>query len=240
LARIPTHTIRTSQQSVNFFKHGSAIRMSYEFNRRASLDLLTPFANRVTRQLEVSKVAAAVDLIVNGYTGSTLGYGAAATQEQADLATPAGKAHTAGEIVWEIFLYWLVDRAKKGVPVDTIIGNWDSWFKWQKLMATPTSNFGPNVLAILAAAGVNVNVNSPNPLASINVNFALASSAPAGKLIGITKGETVEELKEAGSNIQESERSILNQSIIMTKTENTGYKLAWGDTREIYDYTNNT
>jgi hypothetical protein len=59
---------------------------------------------------------------------------------------------------------------------------------------------------------------------------------PNQKLLGITRGETLEELVEAGSSISESERSILNQTMTFVNTENTGYKLAYGDTREIYDY----
>src|SRR5680860_396439 len=66
LSNIPVRTIRTSQQSVQMFKHGSAYRTSYEFNRRASLDLLTPYATRVARELEVGKVLAATSVLVNG------------------------------------------------------------------------------------------------------------------------------------------------------------------------------
>jgi hypothetical protein len=41
---------------------------------------------------------------------------------------------------------------------------------------------------------------------------------------------------EAGSTINESERAILNQSITYVKTLNAGYKLAFGDTRSIFNY----
>lgn len=37
--------------------------------------------------------------------------------------------------------------------------------------------------------------------------------------------------------ISESEQSIRNQVITYVKTQSSGYKLAFGDTREIYDYT---
>ena len=66
--------------------------------------------------------------------------------------------------------------------------------------------------------------------------FVLSSSAPANKLIGYTRGETLEELVEANSMIEESERAIQNQSITFVRTENTGYKLAFGDTRSIYNF----
>jgi hypothetical protein len=233
--RIPVYTLRTGEKTVKFFKHGSAIRMSYEFDRRASLDILTPFLTRIAREMEKSKCDAAVDLLINGYSGDTDGYGAAPEVNQSTYATPAGFSHTNGTLAWEGFMYWLVQRAKAGVPVDTIIGNWDAWFQWQKLLATPGASMGPTVLQILEAAGVKIDVSGPNVLAA-NIKFALSSQAPANKLIGITKGEAVEELVEAGSQISESERAILNQSITMVKTENSGFKLIWGDSRGVYDF----
>jgi hypothetical protein len=54
--------------------------------------------------------------------------------------------------------------------------------------------------------------------------------------MGLSRGDTLEELVEAGSNIDESERAIQNQSITYVKSENAGYKLAFGDTRSIYNY----
>jgi hypothetical protein len=60
---------------------------------------------------------------------------------------------------------------------------------------------------------------------------------PDNQIMGITKSETLEELIEAGSQISENERSITNQSLTYVRTENTGYKLIYGDTREIIDLT---
>ena len=56
LANIPMQTIKSSDKSVKFFKHGSGIRTSYEFERRVSLDILTPYAARIARNKEISKV----------------------------------------------------------------------------------------------------------------------------------------------------------------------------------------
>ena len=67
------------------------------------------------------------------------------------------------------------------------------------------------------------------------VNFHISSSAPAGKLICYSKADTLEELIEAGSVLSESETAIKNQSITYVKTENSGYRLVYGDTRVIFD-----
>ena len=85
----------------------------------------------------------------------------------------------------------------------------------------------------LAAAGFRI---GGVPLINGVVNFALSSTMTASQLLGMSKGDSLEELVEAGSTINESERAILNQSITYVKTLNAGYKLAFGDTRSIFNY----
>lgn len=233
LGRIPVRTIRTSEQTVRMWKHGSGIRTSYEFDRRARLDLMTPFVARVSRELQLSKMTAAVNVIVNG-DGTNA---AAGTTYQQTVASTTGVAHSAGNIVFENMVYWLMERAKAGTPVDTVIGNYDAAFKWAmmwKVAGSETVSDADNAQRVIGQLGAAI---GPGFQLAIP-NFVVATAAPAGKLVGMTRAETMEELVEAGSQIQESERSILNQSMTMVKTENTGYSLVYGDTRNIYDYTN--
>jgi hypothetical protein len=72
-----------------------------------------------------------------------------------------------------------------------------------------------------------------NPRFNARVNFQVSSAAPAAKLIGFIRGETVEELNENGSDIEESVRAIENQKVRYVKTKNTGYRLVFADTRDI-------
>ncbi len=208
LARVPVRTIRTSETSVKMFKHGSAYRTSYEFNRRASLDILTPFANRVARELEISKVAAATDVLINGD-----GVNGAAPVE--DITTFGG---TAGTLDYKSLAKWIMNAAKEGKPIDKIVGNYDMFVELLFLF-TPTlaseiseASSGPRVLG---TPSINVTL----PILNGSVDFSLSSSMAADKLIGYTLGETLEELIEAGSSISENERSILNQAITFVRTE---------------------
>ena len=227
LARIPVRTIRTSQSSVQMFKHGSAYRTSYEFNRRASLDILTPYANRVARELEISKVKAAITVLINGDGVN----GAAETKALGAY----GADFTGGKTLqsnYKALAKFLMERAKDGRPVDTLIGNFDTYLELLFMFA-PT--VGGDV-ADRTAAEALIAKGTPAiqlPIMGGSVNFALASSVPANRIIAISKGETLEELVEAGSSISENERSILNQSITYVRTEVTGYKLAFGDTRTL-------
>ena len=234
LGRIPVRTIKTSETAVKIWKHGSALRTSYEFQRRASLELMKPHAARIGRELERSKAAAGTLILLNG-DGA---YGAANVVEQSDYNTVTGVTATNGKISWPHFMYWLVQRAKAGVPVDTVVMNWDAMFQWMMMFGVNSANVGPTAAQSLAQAGVDIGTAGQVIALLSRITPVISSTVPANKMIGITKADTLEELREAGSDINETERAILNQSITMTKTENTGYHLVYGDTREVYDFGN--
>jgi hypothetical protein len=224
LANIPVRTLRTSETSVKLYKHGSAYRTSYEFNRRASLDVLTPFAARIARQLEISKVAAATAVLINGD-----GVNAAAP-----LVTLGsfGADFTSGKTLkdnYRALAKFLMDRAKAGNPVDTLVGNFDTFVEMM-FMFMPTLNGGRSDAEAAAALG---GPNLQLPIMNGTVNFAISSAMPADRLMAFSKNETLEELVEAGAAISENEQSITNQAIVYVRTEVTGYKLAWGDTRTL-------
>lgn len=229
LSRVPVKTIKTSQNSVTFHKHGGGYRTSYEFTRRARLDMLTPYAARMAREVERSKVGVVTLLLINGDAVQA----AAPVVTQTSFNTAAGVTSTAGTLNFRCLLAWLVSRAQAGVPVDTVVGNWDAYLQWLFMFAIPTANAGPNAASQLSAAGFNV---GGVPILKGAVNFALSSTATANQLIGYSKGDTVEELIENGSLIEESERSIQNQAITYIKTENMGYRLPFGDTRSIFNF----
>jgi hypothetical protein len=235
MGRIPIRTIKTSEKSVKFYKHGSAIRTSYEFSRRASLDLLVPHANRVARELERSKLTVATGVLING-DGA---YDAAPSVNQSSYNAATGFTATSGKINWPHFMYWLIQRAKAGVPIDTVVMNWDGWFQWllmfsEELQGVDNKSYGARAVENLAAAGVAMDKMPAAVSLVMNITPVLSSAMPANKLLGFSKGDTLEELVEAGSNIQETERAILSQTMTMVRTENTGYRLVYGDTRSIF------
>lgn len=225
LGRFPVKTIRLSEQSVKFYKHGGGYRFSYEFDRRASIETLVPYVNRMDREKELSKVRAATHILINGDGVNP----AAPVVKQADFVAAA----TNKKLNYEALLRWLVARAQAGIPVDTVVGNWDTYIDWLLLFAIPTSNATRTDAENLAASGFQI---GGVPILRGTVNFALSSAAPAKQLVGMSRGDTLEELNEGGSQIEETERAITNQSITFTKSVNTGYKLAFSDTRSIYDY----
>jgi len=230
-AEIPVRSLRMSEKAVKFYKFGGGIEFTYEFERRASLDIITPYAARMQREVEIGQTAIATALLLNGDGVS----GAAPVVNATDLAAGypvSGRpVPAAGRMNWEVVLKWLVTQAQKGTPIDTVVGNWDMYLEWIRMFAIPTANAGPSQMQILADAGVQV--ARENPRLPLNMNFALSSTAPASKLIGFIKAETIEELVENGSDIEESTRAITNQRVRYVKTTNRGYRLVFGDTRSV-------
>lgn len=228
-ARIPVRSIRGSEHAVRFFKFGGGYEWTYEFSRRASLDIVAPYAARMEREIEIGQVAVATAMLINGDAV----HAAAPVVSGSTLATGIGATHAQGKINWEVFLKWLVDRAKAGAPVDTIVGNYDMHFEWLRMFAKPSIGLGIPQVEVLRNAGVQV--AEANPRFQFNVNFQVSSTAPAQKLVGFRKNETLEELVETGSDIQESQNAIENQMVKYVRTKNKGYRIIFDDTRSILD-----
>lgn len=229
LGKIPVRTIRTSQNSVTMYKHGSGIKTSYEFERRASLDILTPFAARVARELEISKVRAATNVIVNGD-----GVNAAAPVVAWTSFGGIALATTPLRQQYSALAKWMISRAVYGAPIDTLVGNLNIYLELLMLFQPTLAGQTSEIQAAIANGGPGINVNLP--MLGGTANFALSTSLPDNYLIGMTKAETLEELIEAGSTISENERFIENQAVVYTRTENSGFKLAYSDTRSIVNF----
>lgn len=230
LSNIPVQAIRTTDHRVRMYKIGGGYRTSYEFQRRARLDLLTPYANRINRELERSKVGLATGLLINGDGVQS----AAPVVNQSFYNGGVIGTATNGQLSFKHLLAWLVARAQAGRPVDTVVGNWGAYIQWIMLFALPQAGaVGPTAAEAMAKTGFNIGAV---PLLRGAVNFAISSAAPDGQLIGYTKGETLEELIEAGSLIQEAQRAVNNQSISYYKTEVSGYRLVFADTRSIFNF----
>lgn len=229
-ARIPVWSIRASDQSVKIFKFGIGLEWTYEFGRRASIDLISPYAMRAETQVRRAQTATAYALMKNGDAI----FDAAEVTNASDLNTNSNLNLTnipAGKLRWEILTAWLVDRAKRGTPIDTVAGNWDMFLQWKLMFAQASENEGITGAESLTRAGVNVSREMPD--LGLNLNFVLVSSAAENELLGFSKADTLEELVENGSDIEESENTIRNQKVNVYRTKNCGYRLIFGDTRSV-------
>lgn len=226
LGEIPFRDVKTGSSSVRFGKVGSGIRISYEFARNASLDVLTPFAARIAREKELMKIEMCTNIMLAG--DGTSYHPAAQVYKQVayDASMNDGKLHFDG------LVKHIIEMNKKGISVDTVSGNWDAYEQWIK-MFTPTANVTSDA-DTRAANGTAPAFGKMNLFAP--VNFVLNQFVPAGKLLCFSRADTIEELVQAGSQLSEEDRNIMNQSILYTNTENVGYSMIFGDTRSLYDF----
>ena len=213
------------------WKIGGGYKTSYEFSRRARLDILTPYANRINRELERSKVAVGTSVLVNG-DGVV---GAAPVVTQSSFNSTAIGTATNNVLSYKHLLAWLVARAQAGTPVDTVVGNWDAYIQWLLLFAVPLANGGGDMTAAANMARAGFQVGGV-PILQGQVNFAISSTATANQLLGYSKSDTMEQLQEAGSLISEAERAVMNQSVTYTKSEVSGFRLVFPDTRSILNF----
>lgn len=227
--RIPIHAIKTSETLVSLYKFGLGYKTSYEFQRRASLEILTPYAVRTQIEIEKSKVAQLTKILINGNNN---GYGAAPVVGQSTFNTKVGTNATAGTLSAKHFAAWMAQQAEAGVPIDLVIGNWNMYLQWILCFYMPQSNWNVSEAQRLASVGVDVNTGR---ILEMNVKFMLSSTMPDNQLLGFNVGLTAEELIEAGSDIEQSETSVTTQEVTFVRTQNAGYKLIFGDTRSIFD-----
>lgn len=220
---IPIRKIKSSQRSVQFFKLGHGYEVSYEFARRVAIDVLTPYINRINRQFEIDKVRHATAILVNGD-----GVAGAITT---DAETAYGG--TNGVLEWKALFKWLVDRAAAGYPVDTLLGNYATYGDFMTLFLPTTGNTSiPQQMQTVGAPNLIPGLSFMN----YTINFAISNTVAATTLIGITKGETLEELREANSDIVENDRIITKQTIRFVRTMNIGYNLVTEAARRGFSY----
>lgn len=230
-SRVRIKNLKATEQSTKFWKHGFGYEMSYEFQRRVRLDMIAPYAARSMKEVEMSKVGVATSTLINGD-----GVAAAATEtDQSAYDGATGVTATDGTLSWLHLLHWLVARAQAGYPVDTLVGNWNAYLQILKMFAVPSTDKITSDVEMLGKSGFNL---GGIPIVGGNLRFALSTTMTANKLIGLSKAEAIEELKEAGSLLDESERSIVNQTVRYVHTENTGYRIIFPDARAVFDYGN--
>ena len=224
--RIPIRKIKTHETSVRMYKHGLGYEFTYEFDRRASIDIFVPYAARINREIELSKVRAATYVLINGDGVNP----AAKVNYQEEFLK--GGTNDENKLIYSAFLGWILSRAKANAPIDTILGNYDSYLMYLMLF-TPTLSSISEAEAMAKVGGPSLST-AKIPGLFVPVNFALSSAMPEKQFLGYIKSETLQELIEEGSQIAEQDKAVRNQIITFVKTENTGYKLIFGDTRSIY------
>ncbi len=236
-ANIPTRKLKTGQSNVKFYKTGHGIEVSYEFAQDMTPDILVPYANRIQFERSQSEHIIAVQTLINGESNDPgSANGAIATD---DLDTIDNQAGTPLRSRAEGFIKWLIEAARAGRPIDTLVVGWDSIFELQYMFPVSDANGNAAVGVGAVAAGgalAQMQVKVVNGI-NFNLNVVISSAVEEKQIIGYRKGETMERLIKTNSQISEQERSIKNQTLLYTNTIISGFTLAYGESRRLLSWT---
>lgn len=213
-ATIPLAKITGSDRTINLKKYGRAIEASYESLRRVRVDKLARFIQLMAVQSEVDKVAAAIDVLVNGD-------GNANTAATAYNLTTLDSGATAGTLTLK---GWLAFKMKFTNPYAVTTALMQDSIALQLALLDAGSANIPLVNIPGGSGGLGTGLRPINRFAD-NVGYGWTSDAPANKIVGVDNRMALERVTEIGGEISEMERFVLEQTQVMVMTEVEGFSV---------------
>lgn len=208
LADIPTGKITMGDKAITLWKRGRAISLSYEVARRMRIDLVALQFRAIAGDLAHQNLEAAIDVAANG-DGNT------ASAPISVGTTTGAKAITAKDITNALFSYSDANHFNADVIV----------VPKAYLPTFAEMSFDQNLVPGISN---QVKLNIPQ-IDAQNVTIIGSDEAQVnGKdaMLLLNKDLTLIRYEENGSNIQEMDNFIRNQSKLMTTTENAGYSIS--------------
>ena len=220
-SELPRAKIVGKEQTVKIYKFGRAIEASYEVIRRMQIDMLALHVRRIAMQVAKDKVDEIIDVIVDGDGNSN----AATTYNLTTLDTGA----SAGTLTAKGLLKFLMQF--RPFPCNVLLTDEDTFIQ---VVLTNIPNLTTADLLRLLAEGTAVGVSISAPqLPSGSVRLFWNENVTAYDLIGINGQYAIEQVTEAGSDIQESDKFITRQTQVLTISENSGFSKMFNEATRI-------
>lgn len=211
----PTVNIKWADMASSVTKHGVRLNWSYEFVRRASIELISLVVSRIMIQDQIEVFNDAIDMAING--------DGTAANPAATVFKFVGPAYTgdmtnklrlensllpdAGVITYEGWLKWLAGF--KPYAPTAICGNLNTLVK---IVMMERPNVDPaGVITMLLEAKTQGGAKLSTKVFP-EVTLYLVDSVPDNTLVGLDKAYALERVLELGSDIQEAEKVIKNQT----------------------------
>lgn len=212
--QFPRVKISWSEKTNAVTKHGVQIDWTYEFVRRASIELMQTVVARLMLQDQKELLNDAVSLAINGDGGPNAAatvktfVGSGATNVTAnEIVLAANAVPAAGTITYEGWLKFLGQFQPYSPNV--VCGNLATLVK---LITMDKPNMDPAEIITRLQEAKNQGTAKLQENLFPNVRLVLIDSMPASKLLAIDTGFALERVIEMGSDIQEVERVIKNQT----------------------------
>lgn len=193
-AEIPRATMVGADRNVTLHKYGKGLDLTYEVMRRARIDIIGLHVARMQIQTEIDRVAAAIDITVNGDGNA----GSAATNSNLSTLDSTATLPNLTAKGWLTFkaqyvnpyrLTYVLAQAAPTVQLE--------------LLNLGSANIP--MVAINAASGLGA-LNLKQQQLAEGVGLGLTSDAPTLKLVGLDSRFGLEHVTEIGADITEMER----------------------------------
>lgn len=225
-AKLPVCEIKGQEHSIKLYKYGRAIKASYEAIRRMKIDMLALHIRRIANQAALDKADEALDVIINGDGNNNP---ATVYKLHADLG-----GVVADGLDYKSWLKFLMKFSDNQYNCNIVIGGLDEIVE---LLTMQKPNVDPlSLLSSVMQGPVDAKMELESGLV-VNYKALYVPSSPANKLIGIDNRYAIEQLTEIGSDIMEAEKFILNQTSVLTISENNAYAKLFGDATAVLDLT---
>lgn len=212
-SELPEATIKLRQKSVNIYKYGLAIRSSYEAIRRMKIDMLARHIRFIGMQIGLDETNEILELLQNGDGNANT------AAEKLSLSTLDSGATKLTRAAWVRFLL-------KFYPYgcDTVVAGEDALVQVLDILTPPNREKIEESLS--ENKSVTLNVQFPQGIFK-PVTFLYYPDTPKvstkNAIFGIARDYAVEKVLEIGSDIQEADRFITNQTQVLTISENSGF-----------------
>ena len=225
-ADLPKSRLRTRENSTKIYKYGRAIEASYEVIRRMRIDLLGTHVRRIGEQAAQDEVDEVLTIIKDGDGNANTA--ATMLKSKTDL-DPSATAGTLSKEAWLRFLLRFYPY-----QCNTVVASEDGLLQVLEILypndATQMMDF------LLKGMAITANVELPQQLWTnvtllYNPNVAKIDGKVA--LYGMDRRYAIEKIMETGSDIQEADKFITNQTQILTISENAGFAKMFNEANKI-------
>jgi hypothetical protein len=217
---IPRAKLVESENVIRLRKYGRALEATYDMLRGMRLDKVAFHIALMAVQAEVDKVAAALDVLVNGD-----GNGNAAVEFELAGANGLDSGATAGTLTlkgWQRFK----KKFKNPYVLTTTLMQEEASLQVELLTVS-----NGNVQLVNGALGQLQRINQ----FADGVRYGWLDEAPALKIVGFDRRMALESISEIGAMISEVDKFISNQTELITFTEVQGFAILDKNATKILD-----
>lgn len=223
---IPKWVVKLGDRNITLYKFGKGLEFSYEVMRRESLDRISMMIQLMSVQAEVDKLAAVIDVIVNGD-------GNANTAATSYNLTTVDSSATPGTLTLKGWLAFLGKFENPYIATHALAQ--EAMALQVKLLNTGSANLPNGTVVIAGGAGLAPGIRPINQTLSPVIGLGETSDAPANKIVAIDRRVAVERVYEIGSEIEETERYVSRQAEAIYFTETEGFQVGNANGSKILD-----